>query len=51
MHDSTKAVELGGTVSAEHGIGKLKHIFLEKMVGLKGLKKWQNLKVLTMPIF
>lgn len=28
-----KAVELGGTVSAEHGIGKIKHIFLEKMLG------------------
>ncbi len=39
-----KAVELGGTVSAEHGIGKLKHIFLEKMVGVEGFKEMAKLK-------
>ena len=32
-----KAVELGGTVSAEHGIGKLKRTFLHIMYGESGL--------------
>jgi D-lactate dehydrogenase (cytochrome) len=39
-----KVVELGGTVSAEHGIGKLKHIFLEKMVGEEGFKEMAKFK-------
>ncbi|MCL1971590.1 MAG: FAD-binding oxidoreductase [Endomicrobia bacterium] len=39
-----KAVELGGTVSAEHGIGKLKHIFMEKMVGKEGFKEMAKFK-------
>jgi D-lactate dehydrogenase (cytochrome) len=39
-----KAVELGGTVSAEHGIGKLKHIFLEKMVGKEGFAEMAKFK-------
>jgi D-lactate dehydrogenase (cytochrome) len=39
-----KAISLGGTVSAEHGIGKLKHAFLEKMVGKNGLKEMAALK-------
>lgn len=39
-----KAVELGGTVSAEHGIGKLKHIFLEKMIGEEGFKEMAKFK-------
>lgn len=39
-----KAVELGGTVSAEHGIGKIKHIFLEKMVGKQGFKEMAKFK-------
>ncbi len=34
-----KAVSLGGTVSAEHGIGKLKHTFLEEMVGKAGVEE------------
>ena len=32
-----RAIELGGTVSAEHGIGKIRHIFLEQMVSKEGL--------------
>lgn len=40
----TKSVSLGGTVSAEHGIGKLKHIFLEKMVGNQGVIQMAKLK-------
>ncbi|AKL97586.1 FAD-binding oxidoreductase [Endomicrobium proavitum] len=39
-----KAVELGGTVSAEHGIGKLKHIFLEKMLGEEGFQEMAKFK-------
>jgi D-lactate dehydrogenase (cytochrome) len=39
-----KSVELGGTVSAEHGIGKLKHILLEKMLGEKGFKEMAKFK-------
>ncbi|MFX1319678.1 MAG: FAD-binding oxidoreductase [Promethearchaeota archaeon] len=34
-----KAVELGGTVSAEHGIGKLKRPFLQIMYGDEGLSE------------
>ncbi len=39
-----KAVSLGGTVSAEHGIGKLKHPFLEAMYGKKHIKEMTLLK-------
>ncbi|MCL2144345.1 MAG: FAD-binding oxidoreductase [Endomicrobia bacterium] len=39
-----KAVDLGGTVSAEHGIGKIKHVFLEKMVGEEGFKEMAKFK-------
>jgi D-lactate dehydrogenase (cytochrome) len=39
-----KAVSLGGTVSAEHGIGKLKHAFLEIMYGKENLKQMAILK-------
>jgi D-lactate dehydrogenase (cytochrome) len=39
-----KALSLGGTVSAEHGIGKLKHIFLEKMLGKSGMQEMAALK-------
>lgn len=39
-----KAVELGGTVAAEHGIGKLKRAFLEMMYGPKGISEMQAVK-------
>lgn len=39
-----KAVELGGTVSAEHGIGKLKRPFLHIMYGDKGLQEMAKVK-------
>jgi D-lactate dehydrogenase (cytochrome) len=39
-----KAVELGGTVSAEHGIGKLKRPFLRIMYGDKGLEEMAQVK-------
>ncbi|MDR3071081.1 MAG: FAD-binding oxidoreductase [Endomicrobium sp.] len=39
-----KVVELGGTVSAEHGIGKLRHVFLKKMIGEEGFKEMAKFK-------
>jgi D-lactate dehydrogenase (cytochrome) len=39
-----KAVGLGGTVSAEHGIGKIKHAYLEAMYGKENIKQMAALK-------
>jgi len=39
-----KAVGLGGTASAEHGIGKLKHAYLEAMYGKQGIAEMASLK-------
>lgn len=39
-----KAVELGGTVSAEHGIGKIKHDYLKEMYGETGIKEMIRIK-------
>lgn len=39
-----KAVELGGTISAEHGVGKIKHKYLEIMYGKKGLSEMARVK-------
>jgi D-lactate dehydrogenase (cytochrome) len=39
-----KVVEIGGTVSAEHGIGKARHIFLEKMFGEEGFQEMAKFK-------
>ncbi len=44
-----KAVELGGTVSAEHGIGKLKHAFLRLMYGDEGLREMAATKLALDP--
>ncbi len=44
-----KAVELGGTVSAEHGIGKLKRPFLKIMYGDKGLAQMAAIKAALDP--
>jgi D-lactate dehydrogenase (cytochrome) len=41
---AAEAVRLGGTVSAEHGIGKLKHDFLALMVGEEGLREMVRIK-------
>ena len=38
------AVKLKGTASAEHGIGKLKHIYLEKMIGKNGMSDLARIK-------
>lgn len=40
-----KAAELGGTVSAEHGIGKLKKGFLLDMYGEKSIRQMAKLKL------
>lgn len=39
-----KGLSLGGTVSAEHGIGKIKHKYLEEMYGMKGISEMVNIK-------
>ncbi|MCX5782795.1 MAG: FAD-binding oxidoreductase [Elusimicrobia bacterium] len=39
-----KTIDLKGTVSAEHGIGKLKHIFIEKMLGISGIMEMARIK-------
>lgn len=39
-----KAVSLGGTVSAEHGIGKIKHKYLEIMYGEAGILEMAHIK-------
>ncbi|MDD5454771.1 MAG: FAD-binding oxidoreductase [Candidatus Ratteibacteria bacterium] len=39
-----KAVQAGGTVSAEHGIGKLKHKYLEMMYGKAGITEMVRIK-------
>jgi D-lactate dehydrogenase (cytochrome) len=44
-----KAVSLGGTISAEHGVGKIKIPYLEVMYGKEGLKQMAELKKLLDP--
>jgi D-lactate dehydrogenase (cytochrome) len=39
-----RAVELGGTISAEHGIGKLKREYLRELYGEQDLKEMARLK-------
>jgi D-lactate dehydrogenase (cytochrome) len=39
-----KAVSLGGTVSAEHGIGKIKHAYLEELYGKRGVIEMARIK-------
>lgn len=39
-----RAVELGGTVSAEHGIGKIKHDFLRLQYGDDGMRQMADVK-------
>lgn len=44
-----KAISLGGTISAEHGIGKIKKPYLEMLYGKKHLKQMANLKKVLDP--
>ena len=46
-----KAVSLGGSVSAEHGTGRLKKEYLEIMYGGEGLEKIAHIKYLFDPGF
>lgn len=46
---AARAVELGGTVSAEHGIGKLKHEFLRVQYGDAGLAEMAAVKLVFDP--
>jgi len=39
-----EAVRLGGTVAAEHGIGKLKKNLLQLMIGVKGMEDMKKVK-------
>ncbi|MFH1190046.1 MAG: FAD-binding oxidoreductase [Candidatus Omnitrophota bacterium] len=39
-----KGVSLGGSVSAEHGIGKIKHRYLEEMYGTSGVLAMSKIK-------
>jgi len=44
-----KAVSLGGTVSAEHGIGKIKHDYLYILYGEAGINEMKRIKSLFDP--
>jgi len=39
-----KAVSLGGSISAEHGVGKIKHEYLEIMYGKNGIEEMRKVK-------
>jgi D-lactate dehydrogenase (cytochrome) len=44
-----KAIELDGTVSAEHGIGKVKRDYLKMMYGEKTIKEMARVKLFFDP--
>ena len=44
-----KSVSLGGTVSAEHGIGKLRREYLKVLYGEKGIKEMIRIKKILDP--
>ena len=44
MRFARRAIELGGTVSAEHGIGKIKHDFLRLQYGDDGMRQMAEVK-------
>jgi D-lactate dehydrogenase (cytochrome) len=44
-----KGVSLGGTISAEHGIGKIRRKYLEIMYGKKGILEMARIKKLFDP--
>ena len=46
-----QAVSLGGTVSAEHGIGKIKHDYLKEMYGAAGIAEMVRIKKQFDPAF
>jgi D-lactate dehydrogenase (cytochrome) len=44
-----KALYLGGTVSAEHGVGKIKAAYLRQMYGERGIEQFRILKAVLDP--
>jgi D-lactate dehydrogenase (cytochrome) len=44
-----KGLSMGGTVSAEHGIGKIKHEYLKMMYGEKGIEDMLRIKKIFDP--
>ncbi len=46
-----QVLDWGGTVSAEHGIGKLKKEYYHKMVGKAALEELKRIKILFEPKF
>lgn len=46
-----EALRLGGTISAEHGIGKIKKKYLYKMFGEDGINKMKEIKKIFDPKF
>ena len=44
MDKVKKGVSVGGAVSAEHGIGKIKHKYLEEMYGKAGVLEMARIK-------
>ncbi|MDD3726412.1 MAG: FAD-linked oxidase C-terminal domain-containing protein, partial [Candidatus Ratteibacteria bacterium] len=44
-----KALSMGGTVAAEHGIGKIKHRYLEIMYGKEGIREMAGIKKIFDP--
>lgn len=51
LHFVKKAISLSGAVSAEHGIGKLKHGFLKEMYGDHGINEMIRVKQYFDPNF
>jgi D-lactate dehydrogenase (cytochrome) len=49
MRFAERAVALGGTVSAEHGIGRIKHDFLRLQYGQEGMKEMAAVKKVLDP--
>jgi D-lactate dehydrogenase (cytochrome) len=49
MELAREAVRLGGTVAGEHGIGKVKHSFLEVMHGAEGIARMRAVKAALDP--
>ena len=45
----TRAVSMGGTIAAEHGVGKLKHKYLEMMYGKEGVMEMARIKKIFDP--
>jgi len=44
-----KALSLGGTISAEHGVGKIKRDYLKAMYGERGIEQFRAIKAVLDP--